>query len=201
MIVEPRAALEQQLGDVEQLGPLAALALHLAQQRERRDHRAHRRHAVRDRRAQRGVEELRAAIAVLEPLHPLEAERAQRLDLLAVITRALGAQLVMALELVPPVGAGQEGLVQEVGARLVDVLGEHALEQLLEPLVLGRLEPQDPRGADQHTHRRRLVEPLGLVGEPLDLVGPELGIVVDRGERVLDPHGVRRDLERALEDR
>ena len=107
----------------------------------------------------------------------------------------------MVLELVPAVGARQQRLVQEVHARLVDVLREHALEQLLEPRVFGSLEPQDPRRADQHAHRGRLVEPLGLVGEPLDFVGPELGIVVDRGERVLDPDRVRGDLERALEDR
>ena len=107
----------------------------------------------------------------------------------------------MRLELVPPRSAGEQRLVHEVRRRLVDVLDEDPREQLLDARILRRLEPHDASGAHEHAHARPVVEPLGVVGQPVDFVAPELGIVGHRGERVLDADRVGLRTERALQDR
>ena len=157
-------AIDDRIGELEQLQPFAALALHALQERERRDDRLHRRCAVLRCSRECTAEERRTTIEILEPLHPLERELAEQCHALAVIRRALGAPHLVLLEIVPPALVAEQRLVHEVRRGLFEVLDEDALEELFESGILGGFDLHDTRSAQQHADALRIVEPIGVVG-------------------------------------
>ncbi len=191
--------IEHALADLDDGAPLAALALHLVHEDVGGDQRPAGRRAVGGGGVEGAGGEAAGALAVLEALQPDQGEATVAVGAGRRVTGGLDAALVVLLELVPALGLGEERLEHGVGRRLVEVLLEDAAQELLEPGILGRLEAQDARGAQEHARGGGVVEARRVLGQPLHLIGPLVGVVVEGGDRVLDPGRVRGPLERALQ--
>jgi hypothetical protein len=195
-----RQVRQRGVGDLSQALPGAALAMDRRQERERRDHRARRPRAIGRGRGERQLGEARRAIAILEPLQPHQREATVAISALAGGARRLGPRPVQGVDVIPALGAGQDRLEHDVGRRLVEVLGQDRAQGRLERRIVGGLEPEDAGRAQEHAGRGGVVELGRLRGQALDLVEPELRIVLQRGQGVLDPGCLGGALDGALED-